>query len=257
MRTKVETVCSSWRGRRARCSSRSTVGGGGRARELVKRTSFRLFERKRGVTARERCAVERECLTLWRRHGFDVPALLEGPRLPDVDPAAASWLEYCPGRLLSALLGDAAVPMEERCSLLERLAKEVGQRQALALESSELRLVPANASVKHVLVHGERLTCFDLESVYAPPTPILDALARELTGLLRSVRRSTAAESFEPLGLAFLRGYAPREQLRRVATQGLRGGGLHRRVRRWADRSRRRDSGAKVDELRWLLARLD
>jgi hypothetical protein len=66
----------------------------------AKRFSYRVIERKRGVTPAQRCTLERRHLALWRKQGFDVPALIERP-LPEpfaADPA--SWMEYCPGPLL-------------------------------------------------------------------------------------------------------------------------------------------------------------
>ena len=57
-------------------------------RQASKAFSYRVIERKRGVTARERCALERRHLALWRAEGFDVPALLDRP-LPDAFAGAA------------------------------------------------------------------------------------------------------------------------------------------------------------------------
>ena len=63
------------------------------------------------MTARQRCALERAQLRLWREHGFDVPALLDLPLPAGYSADTASWLEYCPGPTLHQFVSDAAQPL--------------------------------------------------------------------------------------------------------------------------------------------------
>lgn len=212
---------------------------GSRARELSKRLSYRVIERKRGVTAEERCAIERENLALWRARGFDVPALLDRPTPAGLSSATALWMEYCPGRLLLRFARDVLVPLAEREKALERFGADLGARQGVTLERGEHALVMKHASIKHVLLHGGRQVSFDLEGAYAPQVPILDALADELAANLRSLLRASSPEDSDRVGDAFLRGYGRTEQLARIADFGLRRGGYSRAVRRLADRYRR------------------
>lgn len=218
-------------------------------REAAKRFSYRFIERKRGVTPRERCALERRHLALWRAQGFDVPALLERPLPEGLSADTALWMELCPGPLLYRFVADRARSLDERGEQVERFARSLGERQGRTLELSELGLVMKHASIKHVLLHEGRQVSFDLEGAYADSWPLLDALADELGANLRSLLR-VAAEDRDALGAAFLAGYGRREQLREIAAYGIRGGGLHRAVRRWADR-RRRDF-SEYDALLWL-----
>ena len=221
-------------------------------REPVKRFSYRFIEARRGVTARQRRDLERSNLALWRDQGFDVPALLAHPLPPDLAGEVALWLEYCPGPLLSAVLADRERALAERTGCVERFARELARRQQRALELGERRLVMSHASAKHVLIHGDRQVSFDLETSYAPGYPMLDALALELAGCLRSVLRE-APDDRAALGAAFVRGYGDDAFLERLARHGLLGGGLRQRVKRASD-ARRRPALSEGDALRWLVA---
>jgi hypothetical protein len=228
---------------------------GTRRREWSKWVSYHVIERKRGVTARERCALERANLRLWRAEGFDVPALLERPVPAPYSSDTAQWLEWCPGRLLYELVRDPGVPLETRAREIERFAAGLSARYARALATGALGLVMKHASIKHVLLHAGRQVSFDLESGHAPGVPVLDALADELAAHLRSLLRVVPAAEREEFGARFADAYGRPEQLAAIADFGLRRGGLHRAVRRLADRSRRRDF-AEYDALCFLEGRL-
>jgi len=222
-------------------------------RELAKSVGYRVLERKRGVTARGRCAVERELLALWRAHGFDVPAVLTHPVPAGFDPQAATWLEYCPGPTLRFHTGDRAAPRAERERELARFAATLGLRQKRALETRELGLVTKHASLQHVLLHAGRQVHFDFESAHTQGTDVWEALADELSGLVRSLLRRARRDERELLGAAFLEGHGDVALLREIAARG-EGHGVRRSVRRMADRMRR-PGFAKHDALAWVLER--
>jgi hypothetical protein len=222
---------------------------GGVWRERLKRFSYRFLEGKRGVTARERCEVERTNLKLWREQGFDVPALLQHALPPEVEDGVGLWMEYCPGPLLVRVLEDPQQPLAERIRSVERFASGLARRQRRARDLDERRLVMKHASTKHVLVHGDRQVNFDLETRYTSDFPILDGLADELAGYLRSVLRSPADP--DALGAAFVRGYSDPAFLGALASHGLRSGGLRQRLKR-ANDARRRRGLSEAGALRWL-----
>jgi hypothetical protein len=226
---------------------------GARVREMLKVFSYRVLERKLGVTARQRCALERRQLALWREHGFDVPALLPLPLPEGFCADTASWLEYCPGPTLHSFVSDTAQPVETRAAALARFAGVLAKRQACVRETRLLGLVMKHASLKHVLLHAGRQIHFDLESAHAPGIDPLEALADELSGLVRSLLRAAPPAQCDALGSAFLAGHADPALLREVALRGT-GGQLRRRVRRLADRARR-GASSKHDALRWVLER--
>ena len=221
-------------------------------RETLKRLSFRLVERKRGVTAHERREIEARNLTLWRSHGFDVPRLLERPLPAEYASEPALWLEYCPGRTLFEEGRDPRIALPLRCSALSRAAADLGRRQQLALSMGERDLVMKYGSLKHILMFGERQVSFDLEGGYAPSMPLLDALADELSGFVRSLQRGASGTDLQALGQAFADGYAATSQLREIATYGASHQSLRGTFKRLDDR-RRRGDGAKAAGLDWLL----
>lgn len=229
---------------------------GPRWKETLKRLGAGLLEQRRGVTAAERCALERECLTLWKEHGFDVPALLDRP-LPDgVERRTASWIEYCPGRLLSAVVADSHVSLEAKLRLVDRLAAVAGRRHALALARRDPRFVIENASIKHVIVSDERLVHIDLENAFHRRVDLLDALSREVSTTLRSLCRHAPGD-FEALATRFVRAHPDPGLLRRAALHGALGRAPTLRLRRWRDRRGRAPGTAKADMLCWLLEALE
>lgn len=215
---------------------------GTRAGEWAKAFGYLLLERKRGISARGRCALERELLALWRRHGFDVPALLEHPLPPGFSSETASWLEYCPGPTLGHYAADASQPLAARERELARFAATLAARHARVLEARELGLVMKHASLRHVLLHAGRQVHFDFEGAHARGMDLHEALADELSGILRSLLRPARGDERERLLGAFLGGHTQPALLREVAARGA-GGGVRRRARRWADRLRRPEFG--------------
>jgi hypothetical protein len=228
---------------------------GSRGREAWKQLSYQLIERKRGVTARGRCVVERANLALWRAEGFDVPALLDRPLPVGFAPDTAQWMEYCPGPLLHELVRDRSLSPDARAEEVARFGRDLARRQARAIATDEPALVMKHASIKHVLLHAGRQVSFDLESRYAPGVAILDALADELGGYLRSLFRVLRPAEREQFGGRFLESYGQPAQLAAIVGFGLREGGVSRALRRLVDRRRRLDF-SEYDALQWLEARL-
>jgi tRNA A-37 threonylcarbamoyl transferase component Bud32 len=227
----------------------SRIGG------WIKRLGAGPLEGRSGTTPRERCAHERESLRLWRAHGFDVPALPDRPLPPGLDPRTASWLEYCPGRRLSEVLQDERVPLDEKRGFVARLGRDDARRHALAIELDERRLLHENASVKHVIVFGERLVHFDLESGFHERVAAAEALAQELSTRLRSLARHRP-QDFEALAGLYVASYAAPERLRWAADRGLHSPNPLQRIRRHFDRRRRQPGSSKAEMLEWLLAAL-
>ncbi len=224
-------------------------------REVAGEAAAWFFHRKRGVSVGVRHETERRSLAIWRGNGFDVPATLDRP-LPEGVAPPALWMEYCPGPLLF----DAVEP-----GRLERLGAAMDRRHALALETREPLLVHEKGTLKHVIVCGDRLVTFDFEQGFRRSFPMLEALAEEVAGYLRSLAQATEESkvqspeskvgSFEDGVKAFLRGYSDMARLRRIAEWGTRGVSFYRLMKRWQDGMRRPMHG-KVDVLRRLLTML-
>lgn len=203
-----------------------------RPRSFPLRESFgefwaRAVLRKRGFSARSRCQTERQVHDVWQRFGFDVVRRLDLPLPPGIR-GPGLWFEYC-----------AAPRLTERLDppdLLVRLAADMDRRHALALALREPRLIHEHGEVGHYfVVDGGRLLAFDFEATFLPGYPLLEAMADEISGVLRSAAQRAGDAVFD----AFRRGYADTRRLRRIVAAGVRGGSFRRRLRRWADRGRR------------------
>ncbi|MEM7262540.1 MAG: hypothetical protein AAF488_11160 [Planctomycetota bacterium] len=211
---------------------------GGAFGEVIKSISHRVFERKLGVTAGSRCETERRTLQLWNDAGFDVPEFYEDPVPAGTRGEPCLWLEYCPGPSVADVFEDPDVPFDRRRELMVRVAETMGRRHRLAIERDDPLLIPEHASIKHVIVFGDRLVQIDFENGYGDGFDVIEAACQELSGTLRSVARKAEPE-FEALVDAFVEAYRHPEQLARIALYGLSGGGTYRGFKRWQDGKRR------------------
>jgi len=225
-----------------------------RAKEIFSGFSHRIFERKRGATARARCETERLTLDTWERHGFDVFKRLELPLPERFDPPGV-WFEYCSGRPLSFLIKDPEVDLDEKLSVLRRLGEMLCRRHRLARDLSEVLLVQDHATLDHVFVSGKRLITYDFEGGFLPDFPVLEALAQEVAVSLRSLAKRSE-EHFERLLRVLIEGYGDTTLLHSIAQWGVHNRSYYRRVRRWHDQ-RRRPLRSKTDGLRLLLSMLE
>lgn len=197
-----------------------------------------MFERKRGISARARYETERLTLEIWRREGFDVPALLDLPAPEPTPEGPYVWLEYLPGVPLSDFIEDPEAPFADKVRYVERLGQELARRQGRALEISEPLLIQEHASVKHVIVDGERMVHFDLEGGYCPGFDITEAATQELSGILRSLARKGECHLDDYLR-ALVAGYGDRSLLTSLVDHGLECRSLYRHFKRKHDMKRR------------------
>lgn len=203
-------------------------------------TSFsgQVFEGKRPVDPAARRETERRSLQIWAREGFSAPRLLDEAPPAWID-APSLWLEFTPGRRLSDVLQDSAVPMGRKARLVRAMARETYARHRRALELNEPLLLPEHPTTKHVLVQqDERLVTIDFEGGYGASYCVLFALAQELAGLLRSI---PPIETRAGLGDRFLDAYGD-EDLLRSACEAYFSLQPARALRRLSDRVRRRRS---------------
>lgn len=222
-------------------------------REELGELAARIFHRKRGISARVRHRTERETLALWAAHGFDVLRSFDRP-LPEGIDGPALWIEYCTGRLLAGILQDADVDWEEKAGWLRRLGAESARRHRLAVELSDPRLIHEKGTVKHVFVWGGRLITFDFEGGFGRRFSLLEAMAEEMSGYLRSIAQATGDGFGDAMG-AWIEGYGDVARLREVARWGIAGPSLYRWLKILADPWRRPVHG-KIQVLRRLLERL-
>ena len=107
--------------------------------------------------------------------------------------------------------------------------------------------------MNHIFVQDERLVCFDFENGFLPGFPVIEAMAQELAGYLRSLVR-TAPQDSTALLQAWVDGYSDTNVLRRTVEYAVLDPGIFRRVKRWHDR--RRGPGSKTLVMERLLEML-
>ena len=207
-----------------------------RLREFLKNFSERALEGKRGATAAIRCATEKLCLDLWAREGFDVIQRVERP-LPAGVTAPALWLTYYDAANLSDVLADPGRGLETKLLLCEQLGASLSRRHTRAVELQEPLLIHEHGNVKHFLVFKNRLIAFDLEHGFKPGFPLVEAITRELAGVVHSLARTAPAVADRFLS-AFVAGYTNKNLLKQAIQQSCCGGGLAGKIRRWRERSR-------------------
>ncbi len=212
-----------------------------RWQEWTEAAVSRLFLGTTARTARARYETERRCLDLWAREGFDVFRRFDDPLPLGSDPPGL-WLEYCPGKLLLDLLRDAAAPWGEKLGLIGRMGEAMGRRHERAEALGEPLLVQKHGTTEHILLYRGRMITVDLEGSFRSGFPILEALAQELSGYLRSVAKNSGGLDHEALE-RFAAGYPSKDLLRRIAAWAVHGRGLHRRITRFQDRRRRSEHG--------------
>jgi hypothetical protein len=217
---------------------------GPRYREKLRGFANYFLERKRGASARSRRETERISLNIWLRQGFDVVAPLDYP-VPDGITDPALWIEYCDAPLLRDVLSDPAQSLDRKRDLVRRLATDTCRRHLRAVELDEPLLVQEHAVMNHVFVHGDRLVCFDLENGFLPGFPVMEAMAQEMSGYLRSMVRSAPGHAASLLE-AWIEGYTDGNLLRRVVEHAVLNPVFFRRVKRWHDRRRGPDSKTAV-----------
>lgn len=224
-------------------------------KQLVKSVSHLLIERKRGIGARARYETERLALEIWRREGFDVPALLDLPAPVPTPEGPYVWLEFLPGVPLSDFIEDPDAPFDDKVRYVERLGQELARRQRRALEISEPLLIQEHASVKHVIVDGERMVHFDLEGGYRPGFDITEAATQELSGILRSLARKGECH-LDAYLRALVTGYGDHTLLTSLVDHGLECRSLYRHFKRKHDMKRRQtySKTEMLDTIRSLLS---
>jgi tRNA A-37 threonylcarbamoyl transferase component Bud32 len=227
----------------------------GAVHEAFQALSHRVFEGKRGVSAKARFETEAESLARWSAAGFRVPKTFDLP-LPEGVEGPALYLELIEGQLLSTILEAADVPFEEKERLVRRVFEEVGRRHALAVQDNDSLLIQEHATTNHVFIRADGTHCtFDLEGAFQEGFPVIEAIAQELAGYLRALAKRTG-EAFPAILDALIDAHGHKDLLAQAARRGVEGGGIARKLKRMQDRRRRKSFG-KTDLLGQLLSALE
>jgi hypothetical protein len=139
-----------------------------------------------------RLRVERQCLALWRQHGFRVydtydDVAIDAPQCP---PGGYTVFEYKTGPKLFEVLRDASLAPEARLGVYRRFLAEWGRRHELAIALREPRLVHENGDGKHVLVFDDELLWFDFEMIWRSRSSVPHQVSHEIIQYLWFLAKS-------------------------------------------------------------------
>ena len=163
---------------------------------------------------RARRRTELDVLRLWREAGFRVFGVYDDVAVEGLDPSLYALYEYVPAKKLVDLLGDRALPLEERLALWRGWLPVWHRRHRLAVERAEPRFVHENGDLKHVmpLPDGEYLQ-FDFEMVFRSRRRVKEFVAREILSYLKSLGKTVGERDFEAFMAETVRHYPGRDLL--------------------------------------------
>ncbi|MEM7409422.1 MAG: hypothetical protein AAF430_04205 [Myxococcota bacterium] len=167
-------------------------GSRGGFANLVKSAENVLLAGQTSYMPRTRRRIERECLDVWRRHGFRVyetydDVRVEAPGCPD---DGYTVFEYRDGPKLNAYLADAQVPESERFDTYRRFLLEWSRRHELAIAEREPRLVHENGDGKHVLVFDDGFHWFDFEMIWRSAARVEEQVWHEIVQYVWNIHKS-------------------------------------------------------------------
>ena len=175
-----------------------------RTRSILQQCNRSLANLLAGQTSyfpKKRCSVERDCLELWRRSGFQVFERLENLKIVARDCASNRYLltRYVAAPKLSEFLSDGNIPQDERLGVYRNFLGEWSRRHDLAIAKREPRLVHENGNCKHVLVTDQGFLWFDFEMCYRSRTKVSGYISREIVNYLRHLKKDLPPQLYDRL----------------------------------------------------------
>lgn len=208
-----------------------------------------------------RLRVERECLEVWRKHGFRVydtydDVVVEAPQAP---AGGYTVFEYRVGPKLNDYLCDETIPLDTRFATYRRWLPEWSRRHDLAIEHRETRLVHENGDGKHVMIFDDGFHWFDFEMVWRDASKIEEQVAHEVLQYLWQISKTVPEAMRERLLDETVASYPGRERLAHAWRLFLEPRNPVMRLARAVDRnlsSRAQKPTSKYNLARRLRARL-
>lgn len=235
-------------------------GSRGRLGNLVK-SAENVLAGQTSYMPRTRLRVERECLAVWREHGFRVYDTYDDVQVeaPGCPPGGYTLFEYRTGPKLNDYLKTSTIPEEERFDTYRRFVAEWARRHDLAIALREPRLVHENGDGKHVLVFDDGFHWFDFEMVWRSRERTAEHVSHEIVQYLWNISKTIPPPLRERLMDETVKAYPSSERLRDAARYFLAHPRPLMRAARALDRglrSRARKPTSKYNVARRLLARL-
>jgi hypothetical protein len=206
--------------------------------ETWRKSLQNLMTGQTSYRARTRLRVERECLDVWRKHGFRVYDTFDAVTIdaPQCPPGSYTVFEYRRGPSLNEHLCDESIPEETRFATFRRFLLEWGRRHALAIEFRETRLVHENGDGKHVMLFDDGLLWLDFEVIWTDASRVAQHVSHEIIQYLWQISK-TIPERLRPRLLReTVAHYPDRERLRDAWRLFLSNPRALVRAARWLDR---------------------
>lgn len=234
--------------------SRGTLGN-------LYKSAENLLTGQTSYMPRTRLRVERECLDVWRAHGFRVYGTYDDVRVeaPGCPHGGYTLFEYRTGPKLNEYLRTTSIPEEERFDTWRRFLAEWARRHELAIALREPRLVHENGDGKHVMIFDDGFHWFDFEMVWRSREHTPEHVSHEIIQYLWNISKSIPADMRERLFDETVKTYPSAERLRDAANSFLAHPRPLPRLGRTLEqrfRSRARKPGSKYEIARRLLERV-
>jgi hypothetical protein len=199
-------------------------GSRGRWRTFLKSFENVVFAGQTSYQPKTRLRIERECLALWRQHGFRVYGTYDDVAVdaPQCPPGGYTVFEYRAGPKLVEVLRDERLEVRARLDVFARFLAEWARRHELAIALREPRLVHENGDGKHVLVFPDELLWFDFEMIGRSRAAVPQQVSHEIIQYLWFLSKSVPALERRLLEETALR-YPKTDRLREACAYFLDG----------------------------------
>jgi hypothetical protein len=230
--------------------SRGTLGN------LYKSFENVVFAGQTSYMPKTRLRIERECLEVWRRHGFRVYDTYDDVAIdaPGCPPGGYTVFEYRVGPKLNEWMCDASRPEEERFEVYRRFVAEWARRHDLAIAHAEPRLVHENGDGKHVMIFDDGFHWFDFEMIWRSRRHVAEQVSHEIVQYVWNMHKTIPAPLRGRLLDETVKAYPRPERLRDACAEFLHPPRVANRVGRALDRSLR--SRAKKPTSKYNVARM-
>ncbi len=166
---------------------------------------------------RTRLRNERECLEIWRRHGFRVFDVYDiEVQAPNCPPGGYMVLEYVDRPKLNDVMQDESRPLDERFELYRRFLVEWSRRHDLAISEREPKLVHENGDSGHVMIMDEGFLWFDFEMVYRFAKNVESHVSHEIIQYIWEAHKNLPESMRERFFQETVDGYPDRDRLYRT-----------------------------------------
>jgi len=178
-----------------------------------------LYAGQTSYMATTRCRIEKECIALWRNHGFRVFDIYDNIEVhaPRCMPGGYLLLEYVSAPTLIEYMLDDSRSLNNRFETYRRFLEEWSRRHDLAISECQPRLVHENGDCGHVMVLDDAFLWFDFEMVYRFSSAVPGYVSHEIIQYIWNANKSLPLDLRDRFLDETISGYPDRERLVRAS----------------------------------------